>query len=70
MECVRKDDHRVVEWGGEPEVVDVVGDTGKGDEPTLDDCKVSSWSSKVTTDYFVFSPHPSNDFWGKSLRAK
>ena len=48
----------------------VVGDAGKGDKPTSDDGKVASWSPKVTTDYFVFTPHPSNDFWGENIRAK
>ena len=70
MECVREDDHRVVEWDGEPEVVDVVGNAGKGNEPTADDCKVTSWSSEVATHYFVLSPHSSDDIWGESIRAK
>ena len=48
----------------------VVGNTGKGDRPTSDDGEVASWSSKVTTYCFVFTPHPINDFWGEGICAK
>ena len=48
----------------------VVGDASKGDKPTSDDVKVASWSPKVATDYFVFTPHPSDDFQGEDICAK
>ena len=48
----------------------VVGDAGKGDKPAPDDGKVAFWSPKVTTDYFVFTPHPSDDFRGEDICAK
>ena len=42
LESVRRDDHRAVEWGGEPKMKGVVGNAGKGDESTSDYGKIAS----------------------------